>query len=221
MKKYAFFDLDETLISCKSLFEVFRYFCERCGLVEFQARYALTMTTIQRMISNNISRYEINKFFYSNFKGISQAYMQEKAKQWFEEKKLNSNFFYHQVLKKLEDHQDQDDKVIVISGSFEECVQLITSHLRVQDYLCIDLEKKEGIYTGRILGEQTIGEGKKRAIERYAQQKKLNLKKNSYAYTDHISDLPMLRMVEYPVVVGNDPDLLFLAKTNSWQIISV
>lgn len=39
----------------------------------------------------------------------------------------------------------------------------------------------------------------------------------SYAYSDSISDLPMLRAVGHPVVVNPDPPLAEIAREEGWQ----
>ena len=41
----------------------------------------------------------------------------------------------------------------------------------------------------------------------------------SYAYSDSISDLPMLRAVGNPVVVNPDPPLLEIAREEGWQTL--
>ena len=39
----------------------------------------------------------------------------------------------------------------------------------------------------------------------------------SYAYSDSLSDLPMLRAVGHPVVVNPDPPLAEIAREEGWQ----
>jgi hypothetical protein len=41
----------------------------------------------------------------------------------------------------------------------------------------------------------------------------------SYAYSDSLSDLPMLRAVGNPVAVNPDPPLAALAKEEGWQVL--
>jgi HAD superfamily phosphoserine phosphatase-like hydrolase len=102
--------------------------------------------------------------------------MQRLANEWFQAKQVESDFFYCNTVNELKRHQAQGDEVILVSGSFFECVYPIASYLGVKYCLCIHLECDNGAYTGRLLGEQTIGEGKKRAIEKYISQGKLSLK---------------------------------------------
>jgi hypothetical protein len=41
----------------------------------------------------------------------------------------------------------------------------------------------------------------------------------SYAYSDSLSDLPMLRAVGNPVAVNPDPPLAQIARTEGWQVM--
>jgi phosphoserine phosphatase len=41
----------------------------------------------------------------------------------------------------------------------------------------------------------------------------------SYAYSDSLSDLPMLEAVGHPVVVNPDPALAEVAKREEWQVM--
>jgi len=42
---------------------------------------------------------------------------------------------------------------------------------------------------------------------------------SSYAYSDSLSDLPMLRAVGNPVAVNPDPPLAAIAKEEDWQVL--
>ncbi len=46
------------------------------------------------MVTNKIDRSQINRYFYSNFKGIAQCHMRKCAFDWFEIKRLKPDFFY-------------------------------------------------------------------------------------------------------------------------------
>ena len=50
----------------------------------------------------------------------------------------------------------------------------------------------DGRYTGRLNGPFVYGEGKVEAMQRFADEHGIDLE-DSYAYSDSVSDLPMLR----------------------------
>lgn len=214
----AIFDLDETLVNCKSLFEVFKYYCSKCKSDEFRNKHDSLFSSLREMVSNGFSRDEINKYFYRNFAGISRKEMSDLSQEWFDLNKNSPDFFCSSVLRELEKHRKNNAEIIIVSGSFVECVQSIANFLDISRYICINLEKKNDFFTGEIIGTQTIGEGKAQEIKKYVLNKRRSLN-GSYAYTDHISDLPLLELVDNPVVVGGDVELLHLANTNGWKII--
>ena len=63
----------------------------------------------------------------------------------------------------------------------------------------------DGRFTGELDGPFVYGEGKVEAMRRFAAEHDIDLAE-SYAYSDSVSDLPMLRAVGNPVVVNPDPD---------------
>jgi phosphoserine phosphatase len=76
----------------------------------------------------------------------------------------------------------------------------------------------EGNFTGRFEGPFVYGPGKVEAMEAFAERHEIDLAA-SYAYSDSLSDLPMLRAVGNPVAVNPDPPLAAIAKEEGWQTL--
>jgi phosphoserine phosphatase len=76
----------------------------------------------------------------------------------------------------------------------------------------------QGSFTGRLDGPFVYGPGKVEAMEAFAAQHDIDLAA-SYAYSDSLSDLPMLRAVGNPVAVNPDPPLAAIAKEEDWQVL--
>jgi phosphoserine phosphatase len=74
----------------------------------------------------------------------------------------------------------------------------------------------DGNFTGRFDGPFVYGPGKVEAMEIFAAEHEIDLDA-SYAYSDSLSDQPMLRAVGNPVVVNPDPPLAEIAKQEGWQ----
>ena len=74
----------------------------------------------------------------------------------------------------------------------------------------------EGNFTGRFDGPFVYGPGKVEAMRAFAAEHDIDLTA-SYAYSDSLSDLPMLRAVGNPVAVNPDPPLAEIAKQEGWQ----
>ncbi len=74
----------------------------------------------------------------------------------------------------------------------------------------------EGRYTGE-LEFYAYGPNKAEAIREMAVGEGIDLA-NSYAYSDSITDLPMLEMVGNPVAVNPDRELSRVARERDWEI---
>jgi len=74
----------------------------------------------------------------------------------------------------------------------------------------------DGRYTGG-LEFYAYGEQKAEAVRKIASRVGIDLSR-SYAYSDSVTDLPMLEAVGEPVAVNPDKDLRRIAEERDWQI---
>ena len=72
-------------------------------------------------------------------------------------------------------------------------------------------------FTGQFSGMDCYGANKAEIIQKIASDYQIDLEK-SYAYSDHRSDIPMLKVVGNPVAVNPDSELQSHAKENGWDI---
>jgi len=117
-------------------------------------------------------------------------------------------------------HQDQGRRVVIISASIEEIVKPIAQHLGLgEDYLCTRLLVKEGRYTGEVDSPHCYGSGKVHWAKLWLAQNGLNFPQDvGYFYTDSPSDLPLLEVAAYPVVVNPSRKFSKIARARGWQI---
>jgi phosphoserine phosphatase len=76
----------------------------------------------------------------------------------------------------------------------------------------------EGRFTGELDGPFIYGPGKAQAIEKLAADRGYDLNL-SYAYSDSVSDLPMMETVGHPVAVNPDSELDKLAHERGWPVV--
>ncbi len=76
----------------------------------------------------------------------------------------------------------------------------------------------DGRYTGVLSGPFCYREGKVEVMRALAEEHGYDLR-TSYAYTDSMSDAPMLEAVGHPVAVNPDPGLRELAEARGWPIV--
>ncbi len=220
MREIALFDLDETIISCKSMLEVMRhyYINEAESVVQGQRRYQDLLDDLaiyDRYVSYD--RQALNRYFYQKFQGINVESMQAICVEWFQQKGIS--LLNDSVFAAMQHHQENNREIIIVSGSFTQCVQPIAEFLNISQLICAELLINEGLFTGELLNDPVIGNGKSQAIlQRFQDDYSINLN-GSFAYGDHISDLPMLTLVGNPVIVGNCPYLNKYAAVNGWEVL--
>jgi HAD superfamily hydrolase (TIGR01490 family) len=119
----------------------------------------------------------------------------------------------------LDEHADHRRDRIVLSASPTEIVSRFAGEIGVEHGTGTTSERDaEGVYTGRLAGPFCYREGKVVVMRQLAAEYGYDLSE-SYAYSDSVSDLPMLAAVGHPVAVNPEPALRHLADQRGWPII--
>lgn len=110
---------------------------------------------------------------------------------------------------------------IVVSASPIELVGRIAAALGLEGAVATRSELDEhGRYTGRLMGEFCYAHGKVIEIEKLAAERGYDLA-DSAAYSDSISDLPMLERVGTAIAVNPDHELRELARERGWRVVEI
>jgi HAD superfamily hydrolase (TIGR01490 family) len=126
---------------------------------------------------------------------------------------------YPEMLQEVYAHQDEDRPTFIVSAAGDELVQLLARILYMDGGIGTTYEVgDDGLFTGELGGAFMYGEGKVEAMRRFAADHDIDLEA-SYAYSDSVSDLPMLRAVGKPVVVNPDERLLAIAREHGWRVM--
>jgi HAD superfamily hydrolase (TIGR01490 family) len=123
---------------------------------------------------------------------------------------------YPQMLEEVYGHQDAGRATFIVSAAGNGVVEMLAHVLGMDGGIGTRYETADGAFTGRFEGPFVYGPGKVEAMEAFAAEHGIDLAA-SYAYSDSLSDLPMLRAVGNPVVVNPDPPLAKLAREEAWQ----
>lgn len=124
---------------------------------------------------------------------------------------------YPQMLDEVYAHQDAGRATFIVSAAGNGVVEPLAAVLGMDGGIGTRYEvDEEDAFTGRFDGPFVYGPGKVEAMEAFAAEHGIDLGE-SYAYSDSLSDLPMLRAVGNPVVVNPDPALAELAREEGWQ----
>jgi HAD superfamily hydrolase (TIGR01490 family) len=212
----AFFDLDKTILAKSSSLAFARPFYKG-GL---------------------LGRSDVLKSAYAQFTYLSSGadhdqmetmrhYMSELVKGWDVETvrqivsetldEIVDPFVYEEAVDLIEEHKEAGRDVIIISSSGTEVVEPIGERLGVDRAIGTQVEIVDGKYTGEILF-YAYGEGKADAMRALAAENGYDLA-DSYAYTDSMTDLPMLEIVGHPVCVNPDATLRRTAVERGWPVV--
>ena len=124
---------------------------------------------------------------------------------------------YPQMLAEVHAHQDAGRATFIVSAAGNGVVEPLARVLGMDGGIGTKYEvDDQGNFTGRFDGPFVYGPGKVEAMAAFAAAHDIDLAE-SYAYSDSLSDLPMLEAVGHAVVVNPDPALAAIAKSEGWQ----
>lgn len=124
------------------------------------------------------------------------------------------------LLDTLKEHQARNHIVVLVSGTFEDLLRLFGEKIGVEHILGTRVEFREGRCTGRVRGSACMGSEKVRRIQELIKEKGLEVDlASSFAYTDSISDLPLLEWVSNPVAIEPEEKLRAIAQERGWLTV--
>ena len=192
----AFFDLDKTIISRSSSLALSRPMY-RAGMVSRSAMlrgaYAQLVYLLVGADEKKMDR--MKESMLAMTKGWDRAEVERLVRDVLID--VIDPYVYQEALDLMELHRSEGRRIYIVSSSPEEVVRPLASHFGVAGVLATRAEIDEhGRYTGE-LEFYCYGEGKAQAVREVAERAQLDLG-GSYAYTDSITDLPMLEVVGNP-----------------------
>ena len=126
---------------------------------------------------------------------------------------------YPRMLAVAHEHQDAGRRVYITTAASQELAEILARVLSFDGAIGSELsEVVDGVYTGRVTGLFAYHTGKADAIRELAAREGIDLDQ-CYAYTDSVSDLPMLEAVGHPVAVNPDRALAAIARERGWELM--
>ena len=206
----AFFDVDETLVSVRTLESfLMAYLKEVPSMISLERLQALSRQVIE------LSREEFNRIYFAIWAGQPVEQVLEAGRRWYAENAGTDGFYRQNVLDRLRQHQQDGDRVVLVSGSFPAPLEPIAAAVGADHVYCTRLEVADGKYTGVLAGAM-IGDDKRTAVEAYLAENAPDAV--TWGYGDHPSDLALLESVTNPVVIGSDPVMVDIAAERAWPI---
>ncbi len=217
-QRYGFFDVDETIISVKSMFE----FIDHIEMFEPSRKRLVFRARVMRKVIFALSRLgvkrmSINKIYYYAFYGENIDILFELGRDWFLRNSRKDNFYIKETISYLKDLQSKGYKIVLVSGSFRPCLEPLAEALGIEDILCTELDVN-GRREVCNLAQQAIGEKKSKLVAAFL-EKHNSIPGDCIAVGDDISDLDMLLSVGSRAVVPGCEKLMDIAKTHNWRIL--
>lgn len=124
---------------------------------------------------------------------------------------------YPQMIDEVRAHQDAGRPAFIVSAAGHGVVELLAEVLDMEGGIGTRYEVDgDGRYTGALVDGLNYGELKIGPMRRFAAEHDLDLDA-SWAYSDAVSDLPMLELVGNPVAVNPDAELARMARERGWK----
>ncbi|HVM34940.1 MAG TPA: HAD-IB family hydrolase [Actinomycetota bacterium] len=212
----VFFDLDKTIVARSSPLALGRSFM-REGLIGrstlLKSLYAQLVFQLMGADEQKMERLR------AEAAKLSAGWEAENVRRVVTEvlEEVIQPIIYAEALELIHDHRAAGRLVCIVSSSPEEIVAPFAEMLRVDRWIATrSAVDDHGRYTGE-LDFYAYGANKARAMQDMAEELGLDLE-NSFAYSDSITDLPMLEAVGNPVAVNPDRELRRIATERAWPV---
>ncbi|HKW72356.1 MAG TPA: HAD-IB family hydrolase [Candidatus Dormibacteraeota bacterium] len=211
----AVFDVDGTLVET-NVVEYFLWMRLRAQpLEDWPAFMARMLRQAPRWLYlERRSRAEFQRSFYREYDGLDPAVMKRLGGEALDAVTLRR--IYPEGMRRIREHQRSGHRVLLLTGALDVVVEPLAELLGVE-VDCAHLLVKDGRLTGDLQSPPPAGEARGALLEEYADRNGVVLR-DSFAYADSLSDLPMLELVGTPVVVNPDARLSQIAGQRGWRI---
>lgn len=215
----AFYDLEGTLVSTNLVHTLSFYAKRQAGILPTLKKSASTLAKLPFFgLTDLYSRNVFNEVFFRSYEGESEDRLRYFSEELFEDVLKPAIFPGTREL--IRQSKKIGQRQVVITGALDFTIDSLMKYLEIDDYVANRLEFVNGYATGRLLPPVMASATKAKWMREYAEKNDISLSK-SYAYSDSISDLPMLSIVGHPVAVCPDFRLKQTATQHDWAIIDL
>ncbi len=212
----AFFDLDKTILATSSSLALQGSFLD-AGLISRSAAIMSVLVHLPYLLRGaDADRMDqMARALGDLAKGIDARLLESIVEESLET--AIDPVCYVRALEEIARHRAAGRPVVVASASVIEVVRPIAARLGADAVLASRVATDErGGYTGEIL-HYNQSEKKAEACARLAAERGWDLAE-SWAYSDSVSDVPLLSSVGHPVAVNPDRGLRAVAEERGWEI---
>lgn len=213
--RFAFFDLDKTLIARNSA-----TLWIKSELRDGHISRRTALRGLGWIVKYHFGAAEMD-YALRNAVGLMTGLMErdliERTARFFQ-RDIRS-LYRRGALEAVERHRNAGDRLVLLTSSSSYLSELVCRDLRLHDYLSNRFEvDHDGRYTGLPVEPLCFGPGKVTLAQAYLQARGATFEHCTF-YSDSLSDLPMLEAAGERVVVNPDPRLRREAKRRGWPVV--
>ena len=216
-KRVAFFDVDNTLLKGSTLFFLGRGMYQR-GFFTKKDISAFVLANLRYRLTGKENRDEIVRFQNAAcefIKGHNVVEIEKIGQEIYEE--YVSPAIWQGTVEIAQEHLAKGEEVWLVTATPLDMANLMARRLGFTGALGTKAETKDGIYTGKMIGNLLHGREKAVAIKELSLSESFDLK-NCYAYSDSHHDIPLLESVGNPRVINPDTLLEIRAYRDNWPV---
>lgn len=213
-RQLAAFDLENTLIA-SNVVASYAWLASRRLPNEDRARFVLrTLLEAPTLLAlDRRDRSDFLRYFYRRYEHAPIDQIEADSAEMFSDLILTKSF--PAAIRRVREHRERGHRTVLITGALDFVVKPLEPLF--DHIIAAHLETANGTYTGRLTAVPPTGETRAQALQDYADEHGFSLRE-SVAYADSSSDLPMLEAVGFPVAVNPETRLATIARKRGWLI---
>lgn len=212
----AFFDLDKTVIAKSSTLAFSKPF-QAGGLISRRAVLRSAYAQFVYLVggADHDQMEKMRQFMSQLCAGWDVATVREIVADTLHN--IVDPLVYDEAVSLIEEHKLAGRDVVIVSASGAEVVEPIAEMLGADHVVATRMEIEDGKYTGGI-EYYAYAEEKARAISELAELLGYDLE-DCWAYSDSVTDVPMLEEVGHAHAVNPDKELRRIATERGWPVL--
>jgi HAD superfamily hydrolase (TIGR01490 family) len=210
----ALFDIDGTLLARNSAPLYMRHL-RRTG----QARWRDVALTLYFLLRYKLGWLDLERALAASLewvRGRTEAAVRADAEAWYAAEVRP--WVFPAMAATVAAHRRAGHLPVILTSATRYLAEPLAADLGIEYVLVTQLVVRDGRFTGEAVRPVCYGPGKIYWAERFAEKHGVDLRQ-SYFYTDSITDLPVLERVGRPRVVNPDPRLRRAAARRGWPVV--